>query len=109
MPEYQASWGADYIYDKFTFGVNMTYHSESYGTAGETETEVLGTTPDARAGKIDSAFLLNFSGSYQVNDTYMIKAGVKNATDLEYISSRHPGGARAGAPLAAWLKASAAF
>ena len=109
MPEYQASWGADFIYDKFTFGVNMTYHSESYGTAGETESEVLGTTPDARAGKIDSAFLLNFSGTYQVNDTYMIKAGVKNATDLEYISSRHPGGARAGAPLAAWLKASAAF
>ena len=39
----------------------------------------------------------------------MIKAGIKNATDLEYITSRHPGGARAGAPLSAWLKASAAF
>ena len=109
MPEYQAAWGADWAYDKFTFGVNITYHSSSFGTAGETESEILGTTPDARAGKIDEAFLLNFSGSYKINENYMINAGIKNATDLEYISSRHPGGARAGAPLAAWVKATANF
>jgi len=36
-------------------------------------------------------------------------AGVNNVTDLEYISSRHPAGARAGKPLTAWIKAVATF
>ena len=35
--------------------------------------------------------------------------GVNNATDLEYIATRHPAGARAGAPLTAYINAVAKF
>ena len=38
-----------------------------------------------------------------------VVTGVNNATDLAYISSRHPTGARAGAPLTAYIKAVASF
>ena len=45
----------------------------------------------------------------KINDNYRVITGVNNATDLEYISSRHPTGARAGAPLTAYIKAVANF
>ena len=109
IPEHVLSFGVDYELNKFDFGINVTYHSESYGTAAETETEISGTTPDARAGRIDSAALVNLREGYQVNDNYKFVAGVNNVTDLEYISSRHPAGARAGKPLTAWIKAVATF
>jgi len=105
VPEHRFAVGADYDYNKFSFGLNVTYQSETYGTATETETEEFGGSPNARAGKIDSYTLLNIYGGYEINDNYRIKAGVNNATDLEYIATRHPHGARAGAPLTAYIKA----
>ena len=109
IPEHVLSFGADYEINKFDFGINMTYHSETYGTAEETETEESIGSANARAGRIDSAFLLNLRAGYKINDNYKVITGVNNATDLEYISSRHPTGARAGAPLTAYIKAVANF
>ena len=40
VPDHRLSFGADYEYNDFDFGVNMTYHSESHGTADESETEI---------------------------------------------------------------------
>ena len=56
------------------------------------------------AGRIDSATLLNLRAGYKITDNYRIAAGVNNTTDLEYISSRHPAGARSGKPLTAWVR-----
>ena len=91
--------------------VNGTFQvgEEVSGTASETETEMSGVDPDARAGRIDSATLLNLRAGYEINDNYKLVAGVNNLTDLEYVSSRHPAGARAGKPLSAWVKAVANF
>ena len=86
--------------------MNMTYQSESYGTATETETEVFGTSANARAGRIDSYALGNFYAGYELTDNAKIKFGVNNFTDLEYIATRHPQGARAGAPLTVYVNAS---
>ena len=109
VPDHRLSFGADYEYNDFDFGVNMTYHSESHGTADESETEVFNGSADARNGKIDDAFLLNFYAGYDFMENYRFTAGVNNATDLEYIASRHPNGARRGAPLTAYFKAAAKF
>ena len=109
IPDHRLSFGADYEYNNFDFGINMTYHSESWGTADESETEEFQGSADARNGRIDDAFLLNLYAGYDFMDHYKIQAGVNNATDLEYISSRHPSGARAGAPLTAYIKAVANF
>ena len=113
VPDHRLSFGADYEYNDFDFGVNMTYHSESHGTADESETEMFngenGFAPDARNGKIDDAFLLNFYAGYDFMENFRFTAGVNNATDLEYIASRHPNGARRGAPLTAYFKAAAKF
>ena len=109
IPDHRLAFGIDYEYDKFNFGVNVTYQSESYGTASETETEVFGSSANARAGRIDSYTLLHFVGGYDFNENFRLQAGVNNATDLEYIATRHPSGARAGAPLTAYLKGVAKF
>ena len=105
VPDHRLSVGFDYNYSKFSFGMNMTYQSESYGTATETETEVFGTSANARAGRIDSYALGNFYAGYELTDNAAIKFGVNNFTDLEYIATRHPQGARAGAPLTAYIRA----
>ena len=109
VPDHRISFGADYEYRNFDFGINMTYHSETHGTADESETEEFQGAADARNGKIDSAFLLNLYSGYDITDNYRIQAGVNNATDLEYISTRHPSGARSGAPLTAYIKGVAKF
>ena len=70
IPEHVLSFGADYEINKFDFGINMTYHSETYGTAEETETEESIGVANARAGRIDSAFLLNLRAGYKINDNY---------------------------------------
>ena len=85
--------------------MNMTYQSEWYGTAAETETEVHNGSANARAGRIDSYALGNFYAGYELTDNAAIKFGVNNFTDLEYIATRHPQGARAGAPLTAYDRA----
>ena len=109
IPEHRFSIGADYELDAFDFGVNLTYQSETYGTAAETETEEFAGSPNARAGKIDSYALVNVYGGYKINDNYKIRAGVNNAFDNEYIATRHPAGARAGAPLTAYVLMTAEF
>ncbi len=109
VPEHKFSVGADYMLDKLSLGLNLTYQSETYGTAAETETEVHVTTPNARAGKVDSYTLLNLYAGYDVTDYASIKVGVNNVTDLEYIATRHPQGARSGSPLTAYITASAYF
>ena len=109
VPDHRLSIGFDYDYSKFSFGMNMTYQSESYGTAAETETEVHNGTANARAGRIDSYALANFYAGYEVTDNARIKVGVNNFTDLEYIATRHPQGARAGAPLTAYVNASISY
>jgi outer membrane receptor for Fe3+-dicitrate len=106
VPDHRLAVGFDYNYSKFSFGMNMTYQSESYGTAAETETEVHEGTANARAGRIDSYALGNFYAGYELTDNAKIKFGVNNFTDLEYIATRHPQGARAGAPLTAYVNAS---
>ena len=109
IPEHKLSIGADYEIQKFDFGVNMTYQSKTYGTASETETEVHAGSPNARAGAIDEYFLVNLYAGYDITDNYSIKAAVNNVADLDYIATRHPAGARAGAPLTAYIRAIATF
>ena len=109
IPDHRLAFGIDYDYNKFDFGARLTYQSESYGTATETESEVFNGSPNARAGRIDSYTLLHFVGGYDFNDNFRLQAGVNNATDLEYIATRHPSGARAGAPLTAYIKGVARF
>ena len=109
VPEHRLSVGADYELNQFDFGVNLTYQSKTFGTASETETEEFSGSPNARAGAIDEYLLLNLYGGYDINENYSINVGVNNATDLEYIATRHPAGARAGAPLTAYINAVAKF
>ena len=96
-------------FQNFDFGVQGTYQSKTYGTASENEFEEFGGSPNARAGAVDEYFLLNLYAGYDINENYSVRAVVNNATDLDYIATRHPAGARAGAPLSMYIRAIANF
>ena len=109
IPEHKFAIGADYEFKDFDFGIQGTYQSKTYGTASENEFEEFGGSPNARAGAVDEYFLLNLYAGYEISDNYSVRAVVNNATDLEYIATRHPAGARAGAPLSMYIRAIANF
>ncbi len=100
-PEFAASAGIGIEYRGFGLYLDGTYTSEMYGTARNTSSlRDFEGNPDARYGKTDSAFLLDLSLQYQINNHIRLIAGISNLTGEEFIVSRLPYGARGNQPRA---------
>lgn len=99
IPSYNITFGAGVEYKRFGFYVDATYTPETYGTASNSSNLInTAGNPDGRFGKNDSAFLVDLNVKYRVTDKVRVFAGVSNVLGEEYIASRLPYGARAGAP-----------
>jgi len=101
IPEFTAAAGIGLEYRGFGLYLDGTYTSEMFGTARNTTSlRDFSGTPDARYGKTDSAFLLDLTLQYQVNNSVRLIAGISNLTGEEFIVSRLPYGGRANQPRA---------
>jgi Fe(3+) dicitrate transport protein len=100
IPEFQASLSVGLEWDKLSTGLFLSWRDRTYSTASETAAPVNPLTgqPDARYGEIDSVFLMDWNLHYRLSDQLTLFATVKNLLDREHLVSRHPHGARAGAP-----------
>lgn len=99
LPTYQLSLGTGLEYERWGFYADSFWVGSSYGTASNTDTEMRPDgRPDARFGKNDSYFLLDFSAHYRISERVKLMGGVNNALDREYIASRLPHGPRPGQP-----------
>lgn len=94
VPEWQIASGVGVAFDKWGANLDVTYRSASYGTADNISAPVT----NQLQGKIDSVLLFDLSAYYQLSENMKLVGGIQNLTDEEYISSRMPLGARAGAP-----------
>jgi len=99
VPEWTLAGGAGIEFERWGAHMTGTFVDSTYTTASNTRLsrDVLGN-PDARFGKTDSHFLLDLSAHYRMTPRSKLFAGVQNALNRKYISSRHPHGARPGAP-----------
>jgi Fe(3+) dicitrate transport protein len=94
IPEWAISAGVGLAHEKWGINLDVTYVSESFGSADN----VNSPTTDARFGAIDEALLFDLSVFYQIHRNCRLLAGVNNLFGEEYISSRLPAGPRTGAP-----------
>lgn len=94
VPEWQIATGIGVAFDKWGANLDLTYRSTSYGTANNFDVPIT----DQKQGKIESVLLLDLSAYYQLQENLKLVGGIQNLTDEEYVSSRMPLGARAGAP-----------
>ena len=93
-PEWKLAAGIGYQGDRWGASLDLSYVSDSFGTALNSEEPV----DSARQGRIDDAFLVDVSAYYQLRDGVRLVGGVHNLLDEDYITSRLPEGPRSGAP-----------
>jgi Fe(3+) dicitrate transport protein len=86
--------------DNWSTGLSLSWRDSTWSTATETGGQVNPITgePDARYGRIDSVLLLDWNIRYVINESISVFATVNNLLDSEHLVSRHPHGARPGAP-----------
>jgi Fe(3+) dicitrate transport protein len=102
VPEWKLAAGVSLVAERWAVNLDTSFVSSSWGTGynGDQRLNDNGTVgnPTAVDGKIDSLFLVDLSGHYQVNDSLRLVAGVQNVLDNQKIVSRAPLGPRANAP-----------
>ena len=95
-PEWKIATGIGASYGDYALNVDAYYTSSTWGTGYNGDPRP--GTPTIRDGKIPALFLVDLTGSYQVNDNIRLLAGVHNLFDQRKLTSRIPEGPRANAP-----------
>lgn len=90
VPEWKLAAGIGLHMEKWGANLDATYTSHQYGTAKNLDEPVT----SSREGKIDSAFVVDLSGYYKIDDNWKLIGGVNNLFGEEYVTSRVPHGPR---------------
>jgi Fe(3+) dicitrate transport protein len=100
IPEFSLNLSIGLQSAHWSTGLSVSWRDATYSTATESGGMVNPVTgrPDARYGRIDSVFLVDWNIRYRVNERLSLFASVNNLLDEVHLVSRHPHGARAGAP-----------
>jgi Fe(3+) dicitrate transport protein len=102
IPEWKLAAGVSLTAEKWAVNLDTSYLSSTWGTGynGDPRLNDNGTlaNPSAVDGKIDSLFLVDLTGHYQVSDNFKLVGGIQNLFDTQKIVSRAPLGPRANAP-----------
>jgi Fe(3+) dicitrate transport protein len=100
IPEFSVNVSIGLQTARWSTGLSLSWRESTYSTATETSGMVNPATgqPDARYGRIDDVLLVEWNFHYKVNEHLSLFATVNNLFDEAHLVSRHPHGARAGAP-----------
>ena len=102
IPEWKFAAGVSLTAEKWAVNLDTSFLSSTWGTGynGDPRINDNGTLADPSAvdGRIDSLFLVDLSGHYQINDHVKLVGGIQNLFDTQKIVSSAPLGPRANAP-----------
>ncbi len=98
VPELQVAAGIGVAQEVWGLNLDATFTSSTFGTANNFDEPV----NSQLQGEIESAFIVDLSGYYQVNQHVRLVGGIQNLFDEEAITSRLPLGARFNAPRTAY-------
>lgn len=93
-PELQAMFGIGLEADDWSLNFSTTYHSDTFGTAANTEL----SSATSRRGKIDGGWISDISYSYRINKELRFFGGIQNVFDTVLTTSRIPEGPRVNSP-----------
>jgi len=104
VPEWAFTMGTGVHFDLVGVDITGIYVDETFCTASNSTTLVdPDGNPDARYGMTDDYFIWDFSGYVRLTRQVKLFGGIQNVFDRRYLSSRHPHGARPGAPLFGYM------
>jgi Fe(3+) dicitrate transport protein len=102
IPEWKLAAGISLTAERWAVNLDTSFLSSTWGTGYNDDPRLNDdgslANPSAVDGKIDSLFLVDLSGHYQVSDNVKLVAGIQNLLDTQKIVSRAPLGPRANAP-----------
>ncbi len=105
IPRNQISIGTGIETGQWGVYLDAFYVTSTYASANNSAAELnpfgganLEPVPDARFGRNDAYFLLDLSAHYEIAPGVLLKGGVQNLLDREYMASRLPHGPRPGHP-----------
>jgi Fe(3+) dicitrate transport protein len=100
IPDFLISFTAGLETNKFRAYLNASYADETFTSATNLSLEINPNTGngDTRFGKTDSYFIVDVGVHYELFENVEIFGTINNLFEDQYISSRHPQGARPGAP-----------
>lgn len=102
VPEWKLAAGIAYVADVWTVRLDTSYVTKTWGTGWNGDVRLNDddtvANPTAVDGRIDSLFLVDLTGHYDVNQHLRLVGGVQNIFDERGITSRAPLGPRANAP-----------
>ncbi len=102
IPEWKLAAGISLTAERWAVNLDTSFLSSTWGTGYNDDPRLNDdgslANPSAVDGKIDSLFLVDLSGHYQVTDNVKLVAGIQNLLDTQKIVSRAPLGPRANAP-----------
>lgn len=110
VPEWQAAAGIGLSKGAWSVNLDATFVGETFGTAQNVDTPLEDTVgAGARAGKIDDLFLVDLTGTYDLNENVTLLAGMSNMFDERGITSRLARGPRANIGRTAFIGFEAKF
>jgi Fe(3+) dicitrate transport protein len=103
VPEWKLAAGAALVSERWTARADLSYLASTWGTGYNGSPRLNDgantlATATAVDGRIDSLFLVDFTGHYELTETLRLVGGVQNVFDKRAIISRAPLGPRANAP-----------
>ena len=105
IPEFTVNVNLSLEWERWSTGFAASYRDSTPSTATDATEPVNPLTggEDARYGRIDSIFLVDWNLHYQVSEEVSLFLTVNNVFDAEHLVSRHPHGPRPGAPRTAMV------
>ncbi len=92
IPEWKIAAGVGIDMEKWGANLDATWTSTMYGTGGNQRNPVT----SAREGMVDSAFQVDLSAWYQLDENWKLIGGIYNVCDEQTLVSRLPEGPRNG-------------
>jgi Fe(3+) dicitrate transport protein len=110
VPEFVVGFGTGIELPRWGLYVTASWVDSAFTTASNTRRQLdPDGNPDARFGRTDSHFLVDFSGKVKLREGVSLIGGLHNAFGKEYVASRHPHGPRPGQPRFAYVGLELAF
>ena len=104
VPEIQLTAGTGIEFSKWAVFVTGTFVGETFTSASESSISISPDgTPNANYGMIDSYYVLDVSGKYNIGERHSAFINIHNLMNREYMVSRHPIGPRSGKPFSVML------
>ena len=110
IPEWALTFGTGWHFEQLGVELRGIWVDDQFTTASNSSKPLSASgAADARFGTIEETLIWDFSSYVWLADNVKLFGGMQNLFDAQYVASRHPHGARPGAPFFGYLGIEATY